>query len=539
MTTITDLSRTMDGWVRWLRLQRAVAWVLRGLVLGLALGLVAGLIGMFDAQLLRAEFVLLVAALALLLPIIAALTAYLWPVQPLKAARYFDRVFRLNERVSTALELNLGKPGTPAGLAQKQLDDAVRAARAVQPRRMLPLRLPAREGLLALILVLLLALSWFRGDELFQAAEQARAVEQAAAAQAARIEQLLTEVENNPTLTDEQKAALSAPLEQALNGLKDNPSLEGAVSTLTGAGEKLEALSAQEAGRMSEALAQAGGQAAAQEGSPLQSVGQKLAEGNTAAAASALGNIDTSQLSQAQAQELAGQLESMAQSLSASNPQLAADLQSAAQALQNGDMAQAQQALDQAAQSMNQAGQQTALSQAASQAAQQLQQGAGQVMAAGGGAQPQAGQPAQGQQQGQQGQGQIPGQAGQMPGTGQSNGQGQPQGSGQGQSGSSPIPQNGTGGTGAGSGSVAYEQIYAPSLLGGEDGQTVTLPGTGQDGEAVGQGPTTPGQPAESLVPYQEVYSQYDQGYHQAIESGTIPFEFLETIRNYFDSLKP
>ena len=39
-------------------------------------------------------------------PLLAAAVAYLWPIQPLKAARYFDRVFHLNERVSTALELH-------------------------------------------------------------------------------------------------------------------------------------------------------------------------------------------------------------------------------------------------------------------------------------------------------------------------------------------------------------------------------------------------------------------------------------------------
>jgi hypothetical protein len=67
----------------------------------------------------------------------------------------------------------------------------------------------------------------------------------------------------------------------------------------------------------------------------------------------------------------------------------------------------------------------------------------------------------------------------------------------------------------------------------------VTLPNSGQQGETIGQGPTTPGNPGQSLVPYQQVYSQYDQSYHQAIESGNIPFAFLDTIRNYFDSLKP
>ena len=547
MTTITDLSRTMDGWLRWMRLRRAATWAVRGLAAGLALAFIAALVGMFESLLLRAEFLILVAALALLLPPLAGLVAWLWPIHPLKAARYFDRVFGLNERVSTALELNLAKDPKSLqqtfrvsdDLVQQQLDDALHAARAVNARQSLPLRLPLRDGLLALIFIVLLGLAWFKGDDLFQAAQQTRIVQQAEAEQAQKIEQILSQIQKNDALSEDQKQALSKPLEQALSELKNNPSQEGAVSTLTSAGEKLQALSDPKAQEMSQALKDAGSQAAAQDGTPLQSAGQKLAQGDTVGAASDLANMDVSKLSNAEKQQLADQLNAMADSVAATDPQLANDLKAAADALQNGDTAQAQQALDQAAQAMSQAGQQQAMSQAANQAAQQMQQGAGQMLATGGGQQ-QANQPGQSGQQGQTGQGQ-PGssnQPGQMPGTSGS-GQGQSQssnGAGQ-QSGVSPIPQSNGPGDG---GETTYEQIYAPNLLGGKDGTTVTLPSSGNpDGETVGQGPTTPGDPGQSLVPYEQVYSQYDQSNHQAIENGSIPFEFLDTIRNYFDSLKP
>ena len=529
MTTFTDLSQTMNGWLRWLRVRRAANWALRGLAAGLALALIAGLIGMFATRLLRTEFLTLSAALALLVPIGAALAAYWWPIQPLKAARYFDRVFHLNERVSTALELNA--QNSSSELTKQQLDDAVRAAQAVQVTQVLPLRLQTRDGLLALIFALLLGFTWFQGESRFQAAQQARAVQQAAAVQEQKIGQILDQIKNTDALTKEQKQALSAPLEQAQQKLKDDPSLESSVSTLTNAQEKLQALTNPEAQKMSQALKDAGSQAASQDGSPLQSAGQKLAQGDTVGAASDLANTDVSKLSQTQQQALASQLNAMSDSVAATNPQLSADLKDAAQALQNGDTAKAQQALDKAAQSMAQAGQQQAMSQAAGQAAQQMQQGASQMLAAGGGNPQQAGQSGQ---QGQQGQGQQgSGQSGQASNSGQGGSQGS---TGTGQSGSSPIPN----GPGDG-GETAYEQIYSPSLLGGDDGQNVILPPSGQTGgeTTVGQGPTTPSDPGESLVPYQQVYSQYDQSYHQAIENGSIPFEFLETVRNYFDSLKP
>lgn len=534
----TSLSKTVNGWMRWLRLQRALKWSLRGLVGGLALALVVGVVEIFQAQLLEMEFFVVIAVLLVATPLVAGTVAYLWPIQPLKAARYFDRVFHLNERVSTALELHQAQhPDQPEAFVQKQLADAVRAAHAVRPGKALPWRMPVREGLLALIFVVLLGLTWFHGDAIFQKAQENRAVQAEAIAQAKKVEQILSNIQKNDALSDAQKQELSAPLQQALNELKNNPSKEGAVSALTSASDKLQALNSPEAQKMSQALKDAGSQAAAQKGSPLQSAGEKLAQGDTVGAANDLANTDVSKLSASQSQQLAGQLDAMSKSLAASNPQLAQNLKDAAQALKDGDNAKAQQALDKAAQSMAQAGQQTAQSQVAGQTAQQLQQGAGQMMVAGGGGQQAAqGQNAQSgnpQQNGQNGQGQ----SGQMPGTGAGDTQGQSQ-----------NPSNGGSGTGASSipngpgngGESAYEQIYAPSLLGGKNGTTVDLPQTGgQGGDVVGTGPANPGDPGTSQVPYQQVYQQYDQSYHQAIENGQIPFEFLQAIRTYFDSLKP
>ena len=201
---------------------------------------------------------------------------------------------------------------------------------------------------------------------------------------------------------------------------------------------------------------------------------------------------------------------------------------------------------------MAQAGQQMTFSQVANQAGQAMQQGTGQVLAAGGGQQ--AGQQGQGTGQGQiqgQGQGQSQGQ-GQAPGQGQSgsnqggsaSGQsasGSGRGSGQGQAGgqeapNSPINQNNGPGDG---GESTYEQIYAPSLLGGNGGPNVALPGSGQDGTVIGQGPVAPGETGQSMVPYQQVLGQYEQVNQQAIDNGSIPFEFMQVIHSYFNSLKP
>jgi hypothetical protein len=493
----------------------------------LGLSLLVGGIGLYQAKLLKQEFLALILFCVVALPVAFAIAAYFWRVQTMRAARYFDRAFRLKERVSTALELQ--NENHSAEMIQKQLDDAVSASRRVKPSRDLPLRFPKLDLALALVLVALIGTLWFRGETLFAAASQQRAVEEAIAAEQAKIEEIIKEINTSESLTDEQKEALAKPLEDALKELKDNPSMEGAVSTLVSTGEKLKALDNQQAAQTQQALTQTGSSLASQEGSPLEALGKDLAKGNFAGAASELANMDLSQMTPEQLQKLAEQLESMASSLAATNPELAQQLMDAAQAIRSGDMASAQQAMSSAASQMVQAGQQVTAAQMVNQAAGQLQQGAGQVLAAGGGQTPsQGGAMAQGQSQ-QSGQSNGGGGSGSGSGSAPQSDQSGNEAS------SSPIPQNNGAGDG---GESAYEQIYAPSLLGGAGGDMLGVPTSGEDGEVIGTSPTT-AEDGESLVPYTEVYSQYNQFNRQALENGEVPAQFMDLIRNYFGSLQP
>jgi hypothetical protein len=68
----------------------------------------------------------------------------------------------------------------------------------------------------------------------------------------------------------------------------------------------------------------------------------------------------------------------------------------------------------------------------------------------------------------------------------------------------------------------------------------VTLPGSGESGEeTTGAGPADPGQTGQSQVPYVEVYQEYADAYRQAIESGQVPGQFRDLVRDYFSSLEP
>ena len=529
MSNLNDLMEPLQSWILWLRLRRAWTWGLRGLTFGAALALVMGATLLWNARLLRSEFLVLTGGMLLMGTSIAALIAALWPVSVSWAARHFDGVFGLGERVSTALEFSQSKTDYPANLVSWQRADAVRAARDVNPRGRMPLKLPRLETLVTLILLAVLALTWFRGGQWFAASQQARNVQQAVKEETQSIEELIAQIEQNSALTEAQKQSLTEPLKQAMQDLNENPSLENSVAVLTNSGEKLQSLSDAQTQQMQQGLQNAGQNLAGQEGSPLQSVGQQLAQGDIVSAASELKNIDVSKLSQAEQGQLADQLNQMAQSLGASDPQLSQQLQQAAQALQSGDQAAAQQALQDAAQALAQSGQQVAYSQTAQQAAAQLGQGASQVVAAGGS---QQGNSQQAGTQPGQGQGQTPGQGQGGSGSGSGDGQASPGG----ESGTSPIPQNAP----SDGGQTTYEPIYAPSLLGGQGGPNVNLPGSGDNsGDVIGQGPTTPGDPSASLVPYNEVYSQYDQVNQQAMQNTSIPFQFITIIQSYFNLIRP
>jgi hypothetical protein len=178
----------------------------------------------------------------------------------------------------------------------------------------------------------------------------------------------------------------------------------------------------------------------------------------------------------------------------------------------------------------------------------QMGQGRQRMIAAGKSAQ---GQTAQGNQSGagnQAGQGNQPGQgSGQNGSSAQQGSAGSGSGSGRGsgdsgdargpEAGANPIDQNNGPGDG---GETTYEPIYAPQRLGGTGDDTVTLPGSGDpNGEVQGQSGITPGTNNPSQVPYSQVFAEYANAYRQAIDSGQVPPQLRDLIRQYFSSLEP
>ncbi len=541
--SISELEHTLSAWLSWYRFRRLVNWAGRGLTLGLMIAFGFAVVARLKAVWSLEQLIQIAALASALGAGWGALAAWLWPMSQSAAARYFDLQFGLGERTSTALELARQKIVAPEWLARDQLADALNAARMVNPRARLPIRVRRIEWLSLLLAAALVAASLAIPNRQFTVLAQQQAVKQAVAQQVKALEAIRQQIKDDPRLTDAQKEQLTQPLNEAIAQLQTGDlTRQQAVSALTQAQQQLQQLADPNA------LAPVGGQALQSAGQQLsqnsasQAVGEALQNNDLNAAAQALGNIDTSQLSAAQQQQLAQSLSQAASQLQSTNPQLAQQLQSAADALQNGDTQAAQSALSAAANTLSAQASQVTTAQAAASAAGQVANGRQSVAQAG-----QAQQGAQGQGQGgQQGQGQN-GQSQNGQGASQGQGQGQGGGAGRGESNGSTGQSGEAGSTtgpsnnGPGDGGVrTYEPIYSPYHLGGTGGPEVPLSGTGDPGsEVVGEGPSRPPTSGAAQVPYNEVYDQYYQSAQYAIDSGAVPPGFKPVIKDYFSSLEP
>ncbi|MBI3763778.1 MAG: hypothetical protein HY260_18190 [Chloroflexi bacterium] len=537
---LNQINRNLDLWLLRLRFRDAVQWGVRGLSAGLAAGLGFALMARLKPLFTVSELINVCAGFAVGGLLLFVFTAWVWPRSKFNAAQYFDRVFGLKERTSTALEIGAGKVTAPDWLVERQLRDALSVAEEVDPGDGLPIHIPRVEWLLALVLLASIAASLAVPNPQDPVLAQQRAVEAAIKQAVQQIETTRRNVQNNPALTDDQKKDIAQPLEEAQRQLQQgNLTREQAVAVLTQSERQLQQLSDPTAQAQSQALQNAG--QGLQNNATTEQLGKDLASGDLQAAARDLANLDVSKLSQTEQQNLANELQQAANAVQATNQQLASQLQQAANALRSGNTQAAQQALNQASQTLSQTAQQLAQSQAASAAAGQVGQSrqtvarAGQAQPGAGGQGQQGQQGAGGQGQGQQGQGssQTQGQGPGGGGAGRGEGNGQSQGS---QAGNQSSNDNGPGD----GGQRGYEPIYAPSRLGGSGGPEVHLPGTGDpNDQVVGQGNTSPQNAGNVTVPYNQVFGEYNQAAHDAIRTGNVPIGLRPVVRDYFSSLQP
>lgn len=546
MSDTTELHRLLNRWQWHWRVRQTARWSVRGAFTGLAIGVGLGLAARLAPLWETSQWLTWAVLSGVGGALAGGLLAGLWPQTPARAARRFEIRAELESRLSTALELAAQPVLAPEWLRQQQLADAVRMARAADMRHALPRPWQRADLWLTLIAAFsLLALAaWPNPHNL--ALQRQQAVQQAAQQQAAALADIIKQVEANPNLTDDQKEQITQPLSEAQQALQNTPlTQEQAERILAETQQELRALNNPQAIEQAQNLQQAG--SGLTDNATTQNAGQALAEGNFEQAAQELANIDPANLTPAEQQALANELEQAAQQLQATNPELAQQLQAAADALRRGDVSAARSALQQAARTVQQTGQAADQAQAAQQAAQQVGESQ-QAMAQAG----QTGQQGQTGQTGQQGQTGQTGQTGQQGQTGTGNQQGGGTGAGTGagtgtgngdqQGGASGGNQNNTTGGGNDGGTGVYEPIYAPQLLGGAGGPQVDLPqnNTGQPGgELVNTGPADLQNTGNVLVPYNQALPQYQQNAFSAMENNPPPPNLRTIVRDYFTSLQP
>src|SRR5438105_5007604 len=108
-----QLLKYISRWDQRLRLTQLSLWVPRGLAAGLAIGLLVALISRLRPWLLPSQITALTGLTAVLGAAIALVAVFVWPHSTQKSAQYFDRLFGLKERSSTALELASGAINAP------------------------------------------------------------------------------------------------------------------------------------------------------------------------------------------------------------------------------------------------------------------------------------------------------------------------------------------------------------------------------------------------------------------------------------------
>lgn len=517
-TLLSTLRATLRRWGRWLNTVEGLTWGAWGLTAGLALALSLALLSRLIPLLMAGTLALLAVALAVGSATAGLAAPWLRSLSLPRLARIFDRRLALAERLTTALELAFGRVRTTPTLVTAQWADTLSAVSAVDIRRALPLRWPARPLLLALLLASMVTFSLALPNPQEEVLRQQAALRAAVQEQIASLEEARTEIAGLEGLDEAQRAALLEALEEAIAALEEGRATpEEAVAALAQAERSLAPLQDPDAARLQAGLDRAAAQLA--DSALTQEIAAALTQGDYSAASQGLAAFAGSQgeaLTRDQELELARELAQAAEALAGSDPELTQQLNDAAEALERGDSAAARHAISRAAEQMAQAGNRVQTQQAVEGTLARLQRGRqemAQVSGLSGQGERASNQPGQGQQPG-------------SPQGGRSGGN-QP-GSGTGQAG-----HHEDSGTGA-----PYDELYVPYRL-DEQGTPVEIGRSGDDGEPVGSSPIPAPQSGQARVPYRHVYADYAGQATAALESSYIPLGIKQYVHDYFSALEP
>jgi hypothetical protein len=572
------LTQLVHGWTRRLRWQQTARWLPRALMPGLVLGIAVALMARVRPLLLPGQITILTALAMLAGALIALAIIWLRGQPPVTAARRFDVLFELDERVSTALELIAGRIRSNDEFAARLLADAGQHADAVRAREHLPLRVSRRDlALVAALAALLTFILWLPNPQ-SEAVQQQAAQNTAIEAAAEDLGQITEQVAADSGLDDEARRELLEALQAGRETLQQAEiSPEEALAAVSDVQAALE-----------DQAAALGAQLAALEGALQQSAeALRGLEGQGDSGAQSLNQLLEQLASQIEslspeAQQQAGAaLQQAGQAMGAVNPEAGQAMQDAGQALEDGQMEAAQGSLQQAQQGAEQTEQQAGALEGAQEqledAAEQAGESAEQISQAGLEQQelpPQGvGQPGEQSAQGMPSESQAsdpsqPGQGSEASEAGAAGGEPQDRAGDSGADAENPAESaaGSTSGSGAGddageagssttqgdgaaqsaggnqpdgAGERAFDPVYAPQRLGGEAGDdTVILEPDTSDAPVV-EGEFSQNPTGEVTVPYNQVFADYADAASRALQNNYVPLGLRDIVREYFSSLEP
>ncbi len=417
-----------------------------------------------------------------------------------RSAHYIDAQFALHDRISTALELR----DDLAPIAVLQRSDAIRqlkkytsaATISLWPGRVRLLLLGIASIAIALLILLPNPMNTFLQQ---QAALQARLNRQLAA-----INQTRLVIDNQATITPQERALIDKILRDAVARLQQSSSQEQAQQSLAQAQSQLNQLRDPQASQKAQARANASSSLENSTNMNVSNTGKALASGDSKALNSSLQNLASqiANMTPAQRTQIAQQIERAANQ-GQNNPQLSSALHQLAKAVADANPSEVSDASKTLENAASQDSANNASNDSINQASQSLQNAANALASSTDNSNSQ-----------NTSQTQVPGQ-GQNPGRTNAPGQGQSIGGQGGQGGQNNTNNN----------SGKNEQVFVPGQVGSGtsnisvDGST----GTVQSGNS---------------VPYSQVIAQYSQMAHDAIQNSNIPPDLKNLIQNYFNSLE-
>ncbi len=539
----------LNALVRAWAIRARAQWSLRWLFIGIAAGLTVALIPALVARVTPVANQSVLLAIGAVCALAGLLATLIWPWIRARRqtrvawARRFDAQFQLEERLSTAFELQQGVIETrDERLRQLQQTDALNAAYSVNINTALPWQLPWRQALTALLALAILLLAIILPNPQEQVLAAREATRQTLARQAQSLEAARQAIRDS-NLTEEQKQQALQALDDAQARLNDpNTSPEAAMAALNDAQARLEALRDEAWQQQREDLRRAG--QSMQPDELTNALADALSRGDVAQAAEELSNLtetpDGQPLDEAQQQQLANQLDQMAREIQNSDPASAQRLREAAQQLRERNTNAARERLEQVARSLNEASQAAEASRSLDESQAQIDAARQAVaQASADGARRPEQQPAQAQSSQPGGQTSAP-QANQTGGSEQGNQPAEGQQAvqpGAGES-SRPVPQPQTS-PGHNEDTGTDNSVWAPGPRLGNEGAQVQLPEAGGDSAPNPAGRPNPGVGGSATVPYQQVYREYAQAADEAIQRGAVPPALRDYVRDYFSSLDP